>query len=287
MKGIRNISAAAAAAVALSGCAGMYTKDGQPNDPWEGFNRGVFAFNDTIDHYALRPVAQGYDTVTPEPVQDGVRNFFGNLGDVRATVNGVLQGNPLIVGTSLSRVLLNTTLGLGGILDPASRLGIDKRQEDFGKTFAAWGFKSGPFLMLPLIGPSTVRDTIGLPGDWYSDAVTYIDNSYARWGLRAVDLMQVRSDLLDQEKLIQNGDRYTFIRDAWMQRRQFEIDGNKVTSDPFAAGADSDDFSEPEATGNDAAAGSGGASSGPAAGHAAEDGNSASQATPPKDSVTQ
>ncbi|WP_025732742.1 MlaA family lipoprotein [Carnimonas nigrificans] len=265
MKGLRNISAAAATAVALSGCAGMYTQDGQPNDPWEGFNRGVFAFNDTLDHYAFRPVARGYDAVTPDPVQDGVRNFFGNIGDVGTTVNGVLQGNPMIVGTSLSRVLLNTTLGIGGLLDPASRLGIEKRHEDFGKTFAAWGFKSGPFMMLPLLGPSTVRDTMGLPGDWFSDAVTYIDNSYARWGLRAVDLVQVRADLLDQEKLMQNGDRYTFIRDAWMQRRQFEIDGNKVTNDPFAAGADSDDFSAPEATGDDGAAANDNGGSGSAA----------------------
>lgn len=247
MKALRNCVLTATAAALLSGCSGMYTKDGTPNDPWEGFNRGVFTFNDTLDHYALRPVAQGYQSVTPEPVRDSVSHFFSNLGDVRNTFNGVLQGNPVIAGTSLSRFVINTTLGIGGLLDPATQLGLGQRKEDMGKTLAAWGFKSGPFLMLPLLGPSTLRDTAGLPVDWYTSVTSHIDNNYARWGLRFVDVVQLRASLLDQEKLMK-GDRYTFIRDAWMQHRQFEIDGGKVTQDPFASGdidLDAPDSQEP------------------------------------------
>lgn len=261
MKAVRSMTCAVTAAVALSGCAGMYTQNGTPNDPWEGFNRGVFAFNDTLDHYALRPVAQGYDAVTPHPVQEGVTNFFNNLSEVDTAVNGVLQGNPLIFGRAVSRLLINSTLGIGGLLDPAGDMGIKRQQEDFGKTFAAWGFKSGPFLMLPLLGPSTVRDTVGMPGDWYADPVSYVDNNYAEWGFYFVDVVQMRAQLLSKEKLMQSGDRYTFIRDAWMQRRQFEIDGNKVTNDPFASGAGdfgSDDANSAPAA-NDSNASEGGA----------------------------
>ncbi|WP_027351489.1 MlaA family lipoprotein [Halotalea alkalilenta] len=242
MNGWSRLALAAAATAALSGCAGMYTQDGTPNDPWEGFNRGVFRFNDTLDRYALRPVAQGYDAVTPQPVQDGVGNFFSNLSEVGNMANGVLQGNPAIFGASLGRFLINTTLGLGGFLDPATGLGIEQRDEDFGKTFAAWGANSGPFVMLPLLGPSTVRDTAGLPGDWYVSVTRHIEDNYVRWGLRFIDVVNTRAGYLDQEQLI-HGDRYTFIRDAWMQRRQFEIDGGQG-ADPFASG--DFDYQEPE-----------------------------------------
>ena len=222
-------------AAALSGCAGMYTKDGAPNDPFESVNRKVFAFNDTLDHYALKPIAQGYDAITPQPVQDGVSNFFGNLGEVGNIANGVLQGNPKIVSISLSRFIINTTLGLGGILDPATQLGIASRHEDVGKTLAAWGVRSGPFLMLPILGPSTLRDTAGKPGDWYLSPTRHIHDDYVRWGLYGVNMVNWRASLLAQEKLLQ-GDRYTLLRDAWMQRRQFEIDGNQTRQDPFASG---------------------------------------------------
>lgn len=244
MKVLSKLLVIATASVVLSGCTGMYTKNGTPNDPWQGFNRGVFAFNDTLDHYALRPIAQGYQDVTPHPVREGVGNFFNNLSDVGNTVNGVLQGNPAIAGTSFLRLLINSTLGVGGVLDPAGDMGIHQRSEDMGKTLAAWGFKSGPFLMLPLLGPSDLRDTAGLPVDWYTNVATYINNNYAKWGLYFVNLVNIRASLLANDNLV-NGDRYIFIRDAWMQHRQFEIDGGKITQDPFAAGAGDFDTGDP------------------------------------------
>lgn len=234
MKSVFKITMVSTLLATLVGCADMYTKDGTPNDPWESVNRKVFVVNDTLDHYALKPAAEGYTAVTPTPIREGVGNFFGNLGEVGNFTNGIFQGNPLIAGTSLTRLLINTTLGLGGILDPATSLGIERRSEDFGKTFAAWGAKSGPFIMLPLLGPSTLRDTAGKPLDWQLDPVREIDNNYQYWGLRFLNLVNVRSGFLEQEKLMQ-GDRYTLLRDAWMQTRQFEIHGPQA-GDPFATG---------------------------------------------------
>lgn len=245
MKAVRfRLTAAALMATMLSGCAGMYTQNGAPNDPFESVNRKIFAFNDTLDRYALKPVAQGYDAITPQPVQEGVSNFFGNLSEVGNMANGVLQGNPKILGISLSRFLLNTTLGLGGFLDPATQLGVEARHEDVGKTLAAWGVRSGPFLMLPILGPSSLRDTSGKPGDWYLSPTGRIHDDYTRWSLRGLDTVNWRASVLDQEKLLQ-GDRYTLLRDAWMQRRQFEIDGGQTRQDPFASG--DFDYDEPQA----------------------------------------
>lgn len=241
MKSVFKITVASTLLATLAGCADMYTKDGTPNDPLESVNRKVFIVNDTLDHYALKPAAEGYTAITSEPVREGVGNFFGNIGEVGNFANGVLQGNPLIAGASLSRFLINTTLGLGGILDPATSLGIERRSEDVGKTFAAWGARSGPFLMLPLLGPSTLRDTAGMPFDWYLDPVRQIDDNYKRWGLRFIDLLNIRSGLLDKEKLLQ-GDRYTLLRDAWMQSRQYQIKGPQA-GDPFAVG--DFDYDEP------------------------------------------
>ncbi|WP_106478569.1 MlaA family lipoprotein [Phytohalomonas tamaricis] len=242
-----SLAAATAAAVSLTGCAGTQTQDANPNDPWEGFNRGVFAFNDTLDHYALKPVAEGYDYVTPEPVQTGVGNFFNNLGEVSNTLNSVLQWKWTNAGISTSRFVINTVLGLGGVLDPAGRMGLERHDEDFGQTLATWGVGQGPFVMLPLLGPSTVRDTAGFPVDWYSDPVAYVKDDTTRWGVRAVHLVNTRAALLEQEKLMQ-GDRYSFIRDTYLQRRQFLIDDGKPGKDPFASGdfgdINDDDFAQ-------------------------------------------
>lgn len=246
MKTWTNIAAATFACVTLAGCAGTQTQDGNPQDPWEGFNRGVYSFNDTLDRYALKPVAQGYDYITPTPVQEGVGNFFSNLGEVSNSFNSLLQWKLTNAGTSIGRLLINTTLGLGGFLDPATRMGIDQHDEDFGQTLATWGVGSGPYLVLPFLGPSTVRDTAGMPVDWYTDPVTYIDDDVTRWSVRFIDLVQTRASLLNQEKLIQ-GDRYSFIRDAYLQRREFLINDGRSGKDPFASDDlefDDSDFAE-------------------------------------------
>ncbi|HIX61546.1 MAG TPA: VacJ family lipoprotein [Candidatus Halomonas stercoripullorum] len=229
--------------VMLAGCAGrVAVEDRHPDDPWEGFNRGVFAFNDTLDRAVLKPVARGYRWATPQPVQTGVGNFFSNLGEIRTTLNSLLQGKPGNAGRSTSRFLLNTTVGIAGLWDVATPMGITAEREDFGQTLGVWGVGEGPYLVLPLLGPSTVRDTGGLPLDMVSYPVYYVENDKVRYGLTALRIVDVRAGLLDQEELIQ-GDRYTFIRDAYLQRRRFEVSDGELGDDPFA----SEDFDFDEA----------------------------------------
>lgn len=229
--------------VMLAGCAGrVAVEDRHPDDPWEGFNRGVFAFNDTLDRAVLKPVARGYRWATPQPVQTGVGNFFSNLGEIRTTLNSLLQGKPGNAGRSTSRFLLNTTVGVAGLWDVATPMGITAEREDFGQTLGVWGVGEGPYLVLPLLGPSTVRDTGGLPLDMVTYPVYYVENDKVRYGLTALRIVDVRAGLLDQEELIQ-GDRYTFIRDAYLQHRRFEVSDGELGDDPFA----SEDFDFDEA----------------------------------------
>ena len=208
-----------------------------PQDPWEGFNRRVFAFNDVLDRYALKPVARGYKAVTPEPVQTGVGNFFSNLGEVRTALNSLLQGQPANAGLATSRFLINSTVGIGGLLDYATLMEITADKEDFGQTMAVWGWEDSRYLVLPLLGPRTLRDASGLPADFAANPITYMDDHQLRAGLTALDIIHLRAGLLDQESLI-SGDRYRFVRDAYLQRRQFEVNDGVLGEDPFAT----DDF---------------------------------------------
>ncbi|MEQ5802575.1 VacJ family lipoprotein [Halomonas sp. H10-9-1] len=237
-----------AAAALLAGCAsaGGGDREPHPEDPWEGFNRKVFAFNDVLDRYALQPVARGYRFITPDPLETGVGNFFSNLGEPRTVLNSLLQGKVRNASIATSRFLINTTVGVGGLWDVASRMEITGQEEDFGQTLAAWGWEESRYLVLPLLGPSTLRDTGGLPVDMYSYPTTYIDDDETSLALTALRIVDKRAGLLDQEALIQ-GDRYSFIRDAWMQQRGFEVSDGELGDDPFASdefdfdGADFDD----------------------------------------------
>ncbi|WP_051234122.1 MlaA family lipoprotein [Halomonas halocynthiae] len=220
--------------VALSGCAGTSVQDRNPDDPWEGFNRKVFAFNEVLDRYALKPVAQGYNYVTPEPVQTGVGNFFSNLGEIRTTINSLLQGKPGNAGVSTGRFVLNSTLGIAGIFDVATDMELTGNREDFGQTLGVWGVGEGPYLVLPLLGPSMVRDTAGLPADVYTSPLAYVDNDRITVGLALLDVIDTRAGYLDQEKLI-SGDRYVFLRDTYLQRRRFEVLDGQLGRDPFAS----------------------------------------------------
>jgi len=221
--------------VLLAGCAGrVAVEDRHPDDPWEGFNRSVFTFNDTLDRAVLKPVARGYRWATPQPVQTGVGNFFSNLGEIRTTLNSLLQGKPGNAGRSTSRFLINSTVGIAGLWDVATPMGVSAEREDFGQTLGVWGVSEGPYLVLPLLGPSTVRDTGGLPLDMVTYPVYYVENDKVRYGLTALRIVDVRAGLLDQEELIQ-GDRYTFIRDAYLQRRRFEVSDGELGEDPFAS----------------------------------------------------
>lgn len=223
--------------LATGGCAStQMAEDTHPEDPWEGFNRKVFAFNDVVDRYTLKPVARGYRTITPEPVQTGVGNFFSNLGEIRTAINSVLQGKPGNAGLATSRFLINSTVGIGGLLDYATLMEITADDEDFGQTLAVWGWEDSRYLVLPLLGPSTLRDTTGLPADMAAYPVTYVEDDTVRVSLMALNLVDVRSGLLDQEELIR-GDRYRFIRDAFLQSRQFDVSDGELGDDPFAADA--------------------------------------------------
>lgn len=232
----------------LGGCASTGTaEERHPDDPWEGFNRKVFAFNEVVDRYALKPVARGYRFVTPDPVQTGVGNFFSNLGEPRTALNSLLQGEFGNAGVATARFLINTTVGIGGLWDFATRMEIAGREEDFGQTLGAWGVGEGPYLVLPLLGPSTVRDTSGLPVDGYTYPITYVEDDAVRLGLTALRVVDTRAGLLDREELIR-GDRYSFIRDAWLQQRRYEVSDGELGDDPFA----SDEFEFDDADFDDA-----------------------------------
>jgi phospholipid-binding lipoprotein MlaA len=219
----------AASALALAtGCAtvqpGHAPVTANPVDPWENWNRKVFAFNEAIDRTVLEPVARTYRDVVPQMLRTGVSNFFGNVGDVWSTANHFLQGK---VGSGFEmgmRVLTNTLFGLGGVLDPATEMRLPRRSEDFGQTLGVWGLPAGPYVVLPLLGPSSVRDTTGMPLDRYAGATSlYVDvNTYVT---SVLQLVNVRAELLATTRLVSDVslDKYSFVRDGYLARRQDQV----------------------------------------------------------------
>lgn len=200
-------------------------------DPWQGFNRAMFAFNDVTDRYLFRPLAKGYVFITPSFVRKGVDNVIDNVMEVPNVLNDVLQGKGKQAANDTGRFLVNSTVGLAGLFDVAQHMGMEANEgEDFGQTLAVWGVKQGPYIVLPLFGPSTLRDGIAMPVNVYSDPRTYIDHVPTRNTVSGVSLLNTRANLLDLERHI-TGDRYTFIRDAYLQRRQFLINDGEVEDD--------------------------------------------------------
>jgi len=215
-------------ALAGAGCASVPGK-GDPRDPFEGYNRAMYKFNDTVDRAILKPVAQGYDFVVPGPVKTGISNFFSNLGDVVIVVNDLLQGKGEQAVSDTGRLLMNSTIGLGGLLDIATPAGLAKHNEDFGQTLGKWGVGPGPYLILPLLGSSTVRDTAALPVDAQLKYPHYVENVPARNTTYAVDTVQTRASLLSASNILGEAalDPYTFLRDAYLRRRLLLVyDGN-------------------------------------------------------------
>ncbi|SDS01734.1 phospholipid-binding lipoprotein MlaA [Halopseudomonas litoralis] len=204
-----------------------------PNpDPWEPVNRVVFRFNDTLDTYALKPVAKGYDWAMPTPLNDGVTNVFNNLGEPKNLVNNLLQGKFHDASVDLSRFLMNTTLGVVGVFDVATRMGLRRNDEDFGQTLGRWGVESGPYVMLPFFGPSTLRDgsafaAEGFAGYSYGSQMDHVPSRNTAVG---VDIVDTRAGLLSQERLIR-GDKYRFIRNAWLQNREYKVMDGQVEDD--------------------------------------------------------
>ena len=209
------------AAAVLAGCAAAPSRD----DPFEPMNRASYAVHEVVDGYVVKPVAQAYVDYTPKLVQTGIRNFFGNIDDFFSFINGMLQNKPEKAGNDLGRVITNTGFGLLGLIDIASDAGIPKGNEDFGQTFGYWGIPQGPYLFIPVFGPTTVRDGSGWIIRAYTTPVGYIPDVSARnilWGLGFLDL---RASALQAESLVDQAslDRYTFIRRSYLQRRQYLV----------------------------------------------------------------
>ena len=200
------------------------------DDPWEGVNRSIFTFNDTLDTYALKPAAQGYQYVTPQFLEDGIHNVFNNIGDVGNLTNNLLQAKFEDAGVDTSRLIFNTSFGLLGFFDVATRMGLQRNDEDFGQTLGAWGVNSGPYVVLPLLGPSTVRDTAAILPQSYLQPYGYMDHVPTRNVTRGVDVIDTRASLLSAEKLI-SGDKYSFIRNAYLQNREFKVKDGEVEDD--------------------------------------------------------
>lgn len=207
-----------------------------PRDPIEGFNRAVFAFNEGLDTFLIRPVAQGYDAVLPSPVRTGVGNFYNNIGDLFVSVNSLLQGKPGDAVGDASRFVFNSTFGIAGIFDVASEMGIEKHDEDFGQTLGRWGAGPGPYLVLPVYGPRNVRDAAGLVLDASTDPVGGIDHVPTRNTLTALRLVNQRANLLPADKIIEEAalDKYSYLRDAYLQRRQSLVFDGRPPREPEA-----------------------------------------------------
>jgi phospholipid-binding lipoprotein MlaA len=219
---------AIALALLCAGCATVPAGKPDPRDPWERFNRTSFAINDTLDRAALKPAAKAYKKVTPRFVRTGINNFFSNLDNVSTVINDVLQGKVKQAGRDSARFLLNSTLGLGGLFDPATPAGLERNDEDFGQTLGKWGVKSGPYLMLPVLGPSTLRDSIARVPEQYTNPVQYLEDDSTRFIITGVGIIDMRAGLLDLDAQIEKSyDKYAFIRNAWLQRREYQVtDGN-------------------------------------------------------------
>ena len=207
-----------------------------PRDPWESFNRSVFEFNEGLDKYLLKPVVAAYRFILPEIVRDGIYNFFSNYSDIYTALQNLLQGKPDLAFNDLMRVAVNTIFGLGGLMDVATPGGLPKHKEDWGQTFGVWGVPSGPYLVLPFFGPSTIRDTFGTAADLETDYLfKYIPDVGLRNSITGLRVINARNtfyeagDLLDGAAL----DKYSFIRDAYLQRREYQINEGRNDEEPL------------------------------------------------------
>jgi phospholipid-binding lipoprotein MlaA len=232
MQATIRISLAALLLLLLAACATQAPARSDPRDPWERMNRGIYTFNDKFDKAIARPVARGYRSGVPHVVQSGIRNAFDNVDTTIIMVNDLLQGELTPFMHDTSRLLVNTVIGIGGLFDPATAMGIDKNDRDFGQTLGKWGVPPGPYLMLPFLGPSDVRDTVGRTGDLFSTPRTYISNNYWNYGSWLVEKIDTRSRLLDADRLIDSAyDPYSFLRNAYLQNRQFKVRGGRSQSE--------------------------------------------------------
>jgi phospholipid-binding lipoprotein MlaA len=227
-----SLGLALVASLSLTGCA--TGPNANPKDPLEPMNRSISRFNDSLDENVLKPVATGYRDVTPDLVQKGVRNVFNNLSDIWSTVNSGLQLKGRDTAESFMRVVVNTVFGVYGIFDVATEIKLQRHTEDFGQTLGYWGVPSGPYLVLPVLGPSTLRDTAGLPVDTSADVVRHLDHIPTRNSAMGLRIVEKRADLLKATNMLEEAalDKYSFTRDSYLQYRRSQIyDGNPPEED--------------------------------------------------------
>lgn len=203
-------------------------------DPWENFNRRMYRFNDSLDRAFLKPAAETITNTMPEPVNMGVSNFFANLDDITTGFNNLLQGKFVYAASDAGRVVVNSTLGVGGLFDVASLMHLEKHNEDFGQTLGKWGVEPGPYLVLPFLGPATVRDRVGYTVDFVFDLATYLtDEDGVRWVLFGAEILEDRAALLDATDLLDTAalDPYAFQRDAYLQKREYDVNDGELEDD--------------------------------------------------------
>ena len=208
------------------------------SDPFEDLNRVAFEFNEKLDENFLKPIAITYSRFPPK-IKLGVTNFFNNLEDVETSLNQLLQGKPKKSLNDITRFIINSTIGLAGFIDVASKIGLDRHEEDFGQTLAVWGVGSGPYIMLPALGPSTLRDTLSRPVSSFSSITFHMTDADVNIALKSIDAIETRERLLNVESLL-SGDRYSFVKDAYMQSMSYEIKDGIDVEDKFID--DMDDF---------------------------------------------
>ena len=225
-----------------TGCAttSSLSVDFNPDDPYEESNRKVFEFNNKLDKFFLRPITDFYDKATPEFAQTSITNFFANLDDIRISINNLLQGNVVESMSDITRFFINSIFGLGGFFDVASEMGLEKHSEDFGQTLGKWGAKPGPYLMLPFLGPSTTRDAFTFVGDIALAPALSLDDNAARLGLISLDLINTYSAFTGIAD-IESKDQYAFLRDAYLERRKYEVNDG-LSEEDLSQDQDFEDF---------------------------------------------
>lgn len=216
----------------LSACSVRAPTRSDARDPWERMNRATYTFNDKFDKALFRPVAVGYHKAVPHVVQTGIRNVFDNVDTTVVMLNDLLQGQPTAFMHDTSRLLVNTVLGIGGLFDPATAMGLDKSDRDFGQTLGKWGMGTGPYLVLPFLGPSDVRDTFGRAADTFSTPRSYVKNNYWNYGSWLLEKVDARSRYLEADRVIDAAyDPYAFLRNAYLQNRAFKVHGGNSQSE--------------------------------------------------------
>ena len=232
---IHGIFALAVLVLAMAGCATIPEDQRVESDPWESLNQPLFSLNRGIDKFVTKPLAKGYDKILPGPVHKVVRNFFTNLTTPRSAINNFLQGKPTRGLSEVGRFLFNSTVGIGGLFNVASTAGLEEYREDFGQTAAVWGVPDGPYVMLPLLGPQTLRDALLLPVDIVVDPLYQYENSSVRDKLYVLRLIELRHRLLSADKFLdESKDPYVTLRESYLQNREYEVyDGDPPIDDDF------------------------------------------------------